>query len=98
MGAAGVLLVVLVLALVHTQGGNQRLVFDALLPMFKNGTSGKPGAPPLRPCIELEAAIVAGAAKLTCPRDRRTTRTRDAITSLANRGVFGLHEGWLWLE
>lgn len=79
------------------QGGNQRLVLEALRPMFKDGTTGRPGAPPLRPCIELEAAIAAGAAKLTCPTDKRNSRTREAITGLASRGVLGLHEGWLWL-
>ena len=80
------------------QGGNQRLVLDALRPMFKDGTTGKPGAPPLRPCIELEAAVVAGAGRLTCQTDRRATRTREAITGLVSRGVMGLNEGWLWLN
>lgn len=79
------------------QGGNQRLVLDALRPMFKAGETGKPGAPPLRPCVELEAAIAAGAAKLSCPTDKRNSRAREAITGLASRGVVGLHEGWLWL-
>ena len=79
------------------QGGNQRLVLDAMRPLFKDGRVGKPGAPPLRPCIELEAAVSAGAAKLTCQTDRRATRTREAITGLVARGVLGLHEGWLWL-
>jgi len=79
------------------QGGNQRVVLDALRPMFKTGTTGKPGAPPLRPCIELEAAVSAGAAKLTCQNDRRATRTREAITGLVARGVLGCHEGWIWL-
>jgi len=79
------------------QGGNQRLVLDALRPLFKAGTTGKPGAPPLCPCIELEAAVAAGAGKLTCPTDRRATRTREAITGLVARGVLGLNEGWLWL-
>jgi putative DNA primase/helicase len=79
------------------QGGNQRLVLDALRPLFKDGAAGKPRAPPLRPCIELEAAIAAGAAKLTCPTDRRNSRTRDAIGGLVSRGVLGLHDGWLWL-
>ncbi|WP_240523418.1 AAA family ATPase [Polaromonas sp. AER18D-145] len=80
------------------QGGNQRLVLDALRPMFKDGTTGKPGAPPLRPCIELEAAVSAGAGRLTCPTDRRATRTREAITGLVSRGVMGLNESWLWLN
>ena len=79
------------------QGGNQRLVLEALRPMFKSGATGKPGAPPLCPCIELEAAIAAGAAKLSCPTDKRNSRTRTAIAGLASRGLLGLHEGWLWL-
>ena len=80
------------------QGGNQRLVLDSLRPLFKDGRVGKPGAPPLRPCIALEAAVSAGAAKLTCPTDKRTSRTRDAVTGLVTRGVLGLHEGWLWQQ
>jgi len=79
------------------QGGNQRVILDALRLMFKDGQTGKPGAPPLRPCIELEAAVSAGAAKLTCQTDRRATRTREAITGLVARGVVGCNEGWLWL-
>ena len=79
------------------QGGNQRVILDVLRPMFKDGQTGKPGAPPLRPCIELEAAVSAGAAKLTCQTDRRSTRTREAITGLVARGVLGCNEGWLWL-
>ncbi|WP_318405036.1 AAA family ATPase [Polaromonas sp. SM01] len=78
------------------QGGNQRLVWDALRPMFKTGRTGKLGAPPLSPCIELEAAVIAGAARLTCATDRRATRTREAITGLVSRGVVGCNEGWLW--
>jgi putative DNA primase/helicase len=80
------------------QGGNQRLVLDALRPMFKDGTTGKPGAPPLRPCLELEAAVSAGAGSLTCETWRRTTRARDAITGLASKGVIGCNEGWVWLN
>ena len=78
------------------QGGNQRLVLDALRPMFKDGATGKPGAPPMARCIELEAAVIAGAASLTCPSDKRTSRTREAITGLVSRGVLGLNDGILW--
>lgn len=78
-------------------GGNQRLVLEALRPLFKEGQSGKPGAPPLRPCVELDAAVAAGAARLTCPTDKRNSRAREAITGLLARGVLGLNEGWLWL-
>ena len=80
------------------QGGNQRLVLDALRPMFKDGTTGKPGAPLLAHCLELETAVIASAGRLTCPTDRRATRTREAITGLVSRGVLGLNEGWLWLN
>ena len=80
------------------RGGNQRLVLDALRPMFKAGAAGKPGAPALSPCIELEGAVTAAAGKLTCATDRRATRTREAITGLVNRGVLGLNEGWLWVN
>lgn len=80
------------------QGGNQRLVLDALRPMFKDGATGKPGAPPLRPCIELEAAVSAGAGRLTCETWRRATRARDAITGLVSKGVIGCNEGWVWLN
>ena len=78
------------------QGGNQKLVYEGIRGLFKDGISGKPGAPALRPCIELEAAVVAGAARLTCQSDRRATRTREAITGLVSRGVLGLNEGFLW--
>jgi hypothetical protein len=78
------------------QGGNQRLVYEGIRALFKDGRIGKPGAPPQRPCIELEAAVVAGAARLTCATDKRTSRAREAITGLVARGVLGLNEGWLW--
>ena len=78
------------------QGGNQRLVYEGIRGLFKDGISGKAGAPPLRPCIELEAAVAAGAARLTCPSDKKTSRARDAIAGLVSRGVLGLNEGFLW--
>ena len=79
------------------QGGNQRLVLDALRPMFKDGETGKPGAPPLARCIELETAIATASGHLTCETFRRTTRAREAITGLVARGVYGCNEGWIWL-
>jgi hypothetical protein len=78
------------------QGGNQKLVYEGIRGLFKDGATGKPGAPPLRPSIELEAAVTAGALRLTCETHRRATRAREAITGLVSRGVLGLNEGWLW--
>ncbi len=78
------------------QGDNQRLVYEGIRGLFKDGATGKTGAPPLRPCIELEAAVAAGASRLTCTTDKRTSRARLAITGLVARGILGLNEGWLW--
>lgn len=79
------------------QGGNQRLVLEALRPLFKDGVTGKPGAPPLARCIELETAIATTSGHLTCETFRRATRAREAITGLVARGVYGCNEGWIWL-
>ena len=80
------------------QGGNQRIILDALRPMFKASSMfGKAGAPAPRPCLELEAAISASAPRLTCAPDRRAERARDAITGLVGRGVLGCNEGFVWL-
>ena len=80
------------------QGGNQRLVLEALRPLFKSSPNfGKAGAPPPSPCIELEAAVSTGAARMTCPSDRRATRAREAVTGLVARGVLGCCHGWVWL-
>jgi putative DNA primase/helicase len=79
------------------QGGNQRLVLDALRPLFNAaGMAGKPGAPPLRPCIALQDAVRAGAAQLSCSSDKQTSRAKTAIAGLVQRGVLGLSEGFLW--
>ncbi len=78
------------------QGGNQRLVYDGIRGLFKDGATGKPGAPPTRPCIDLEAAVIAGAGRLTCPSDKRTSRARTAIAGMVERGLLGLNEGFLW--
>ena len=79
------------------QGGNQRLILDALRPLFLRGQTGIPGAPLTRPCVKLEAAVSTGAASLTCSTDKRTSRSREAITGLVARGVMGCNEGWVWL-
>ena len=79
------------------QGNNQKLVLEALRPFFEKGISGKAGCPPEAKCIQLETALVAGSARLTCPTDKRTTRSREAISGLTAKGILGLNDGWLWL-
>ena len=78
------------------QGINQKLVMEALRSLFKEGVTGKAGAPPQAKCIELEKAVAASGIRLTCPTDKRTTRAREAITGLTAKGILGLNDGWLW--
>lgn len=79
------------------QGGNQRIAMDAIAELLRESRDfGKGDAPPTYPCIELEAAVVFVAARLTCEAKRRTERAREAITGLVTRGVHGAKEGWLW--
>jgi len=80
------------------QGGNQRIALDVLRPQFRTGQLGRPGAPPLRPCIELQQAVLLVAGHLLVEADRRAERARTAITGLVSRGVLGCSEGWLWLQ
>ncbi len=80
------------------QGANQKIIMDTLRPMFKEGTTGQEGAPPNTKCIKLEDAVLVGASKLACPKDKRTSRARTAITGLISREVLGSYEGLLWLN
>lgn len=79
------------------QGGNQKLALDLLREQFKaKGRTGITGAPPLRLCLEVEAAISAVAASLPVPKDRKTERARNAVTGLISRGVLVCRGGWIW--
>jgi putative DNA primase/helicase len=80
------------------KGGNQKIVYDALQPLFRDAHQfGKAGAPPPRPCITLGAAIEGVRDRLTVEPKRRTERARQAITGLVASGVLRLNEDWLWL-
>ena len=79
-------------------GTNQRLILDALGPLFKAGATGKPGAPPVRPCIKLDAAVVMAASRLiTVEEKRKPERAKKAIQDLIAKKLLGFNEGWLWL-
>lgn len=79
-------------------GGNQRIVYDALGPILTDSRDfGKAGAPAMRPCVLLEAAIHGTRERLTCESERRTERAREAIKGLVARGVLACNEGWVWL-
>ena len=80
------------------KGGNQKVVLDALGELLrKSGTFGRAGAPPQRPCVELESAVAAIAQRLTCEPKRQKERVRLALTGLHAAGVVTCREGWLWL-
>lgn len=81
------------------QGRNQKIIFDALAPLFRKPSAhrGMAGAPAIRPCLDLEEAIVATCGNLTCLVDRRKERAREAITGLVASGILGCNEGWIWL-
>ena len=80
------------------KGGNQKVVLDALGELLrKSATFGRAGAPPVRPCVQLESAVEAIAPRLTCEPKRQKERVRQALTGLTASGVVTCREGWLWL-
>lgn len=80
------------------KGGNQKVVLDALRPLFRASHDfGKAGAPAVRPCIEIEAAVADVAPRLVVEPKRRRERALQAITGLVASGVLASNEGWIWL-
>ena len=74
------------------------MVLDALGELLrKSETFGRAGAPPVRPCVELEPAVEAIAPRLTCEAKRQKERVRQALTGLTASGVVTCRDGWLWL-
>lgn len=86
-------------------GGNQRVVWDALGELLrKEGqrTGGRkpddaPEDVPLgRPCLRIDDAIAGCRGRLTVENERKTERTRQAITGLINKGLIICRDDWLW--
>ena len=81
------------------KGGNQRIVWEGIGELLRESkTFGQGGAPTMRPCIRLDDAIEKTRDRLACESNRRTPRTREAITGLVNRGLLELREDWLWCK
>lgn len=79
------------------RGGHQKIVYDALGELLRQSKHfGMAGAPPTRPCVELEAVVTATCGRLTCDPKRQKERARSAITGLVNSGLIELRDGWLW--
>ncbi len=78
---------------------NQKIVFDALQPLLKTATDfGKAGAPPTRPCLDLESVVEQVKGRIAAEPRRQAARVREAITGMVASGVLGFNEGWLWLK
>jgi len=80
------------------KGGNQKVVLDALGELLRNSaTFGRAGAPPARPCVQLESAVEAIAPRLIVAPKRQKERLRQALRGLTASGDVTCREGWLWL-
>lgn len=80
------------------KGGNQKILLDALRPLFREANAfGKGGAPAVRPCLQIDDAIGKTCGRLTVEAKRRKERAQQAITGLVASGVLGSNEGWIWL-
>ena len=78
-------------------GPTQKIAHDTLGELLRSATTcGKAGAPPLRPCVELEAAVLTVADRLPCRPDARNYQARRAITSMSAKGMYQVREGWIW--
>lgn len=78
---------------------NQRIVYDALLPLFKEPHGfGKAGAPLTRPCLELEKVLDQVKGRIAAEPKRQTARAREAVNGMVATGILGFNEGWIWLN
>ncbi|MDE2174897.1 MAG: AAA family ATPase [Betaproteobacteria bacterium] len=81
------------------QGGNQRIVFDALVDLIEHeGNSAAPKAPPGRRSVTVAQAIETCRNRLIDVEPKRQPeRVRDALTRLQAAGYIRSEEGWIWL-
>lgn len=78
-------------------GGNQKIAFQVIGELLRDSrTFGQAGAPPLRPCIQLEESLATIGERLPCEPARRRDRARQAVTALINRGLYKFTDGWVW--
>jgi len=85
------------------QGGNQRILWDALGEVFRAaGTYAPEGAPkelpPGRPCLRLDDAIAKTQGRLPVETDRQAERARLAITGLITKGLIAHQGGFVWCK
>jgi hypothetical protein len=74
-------------------GSTQKIVYDALGSLLRASQRKTPAD---RPCVEIEAAILACADRLTSRADQKQFQARRAINSMVANGIFQTSKGWLW--
>ena len=78
-------------------GVNQKIAYGALGELLRQSKHfGMAGAPPTRPCVELEAAVTATSGRLKSDPKHRKERARSAIAGVVGKGLIELRDGWLW--
>ena len=76
---------------------NQRIIYDALQPLFEqSAVFGKGNAPITKPCLLLEDVIPKVKDRLAVEPKRMGERARECIGGMVAAGVLGLEEGWIW--
>ena len=79
-------------------GNNQRIVLEELGKLLRESKAfGRAGAPPSRPCIELDDVLDKIAPRMPMEPKRRRERVQQAINGLHGSGILQANEGWLWL-
>lgn len=92
----------LILSVTLPQGANQKIALDAIKKILATASpipdGGQPASYPAgRPAAQLDNCLPVVAAGLDCATDRRTTRAREALQRLVNKGMVVEQDGWLWL-
>jgi hypothetical protein len=82
------------------RGKTQRIVYEAMGKLLRESRQfGKAGAPPGRPCVEVEAVVQVIAERLLCRPDQREYQVRRALTAMTgDRDVYRARDGWLWMN
>jgi len=78
-------------------GANQRIVWDVVGELLRQSTTyGMAGAPAIRPCVTVGAAIEGCRGRLVVDEKHRKERTMTTINGLVGRKCLVLQDDWLW--
>lgn len=79
------------------QGSNQKIAYQAIGELLRHAKDfDKGGAPNGRPCIQIDSAFAAVAARMPCAEESRRYVARRAVTAMVGNGIYQVREGWLW--